>query len=381
MTEDYKSLLTTFHLLGTSIETAFRRSNYRTETLAEIARDSLARFQLSDIPMEELLETLFMADLPNQVDIHSGFGEPHVTVFDNGLIYIEVLFWQRNQTTIHEHAFGGAFQVLHGTSVHPTYHFDCHEEISSHMHLGQLQLDQLTCLKVGDVTEIVPGSRMIHSSLHVEHPTITLVVRNRADASFKPQMDYLPPHFAIDTDFIHPLMKRRLELLRLAMKTRAANGKWLTMRALGEADSLLCLRLLETAYREYGEESVEFGELLEVASASQPRIAPFIVPTLREQMRTQLLLSALQRISEREKRLALLLLVCGSDARQIYAILADEFPTCSPTSIMKSVLSEELFSKASNAGSRREKSCAAKIPDAVKRELLRPLFSEQRDSA
>jgi hypothetical protein len=57
-------------------------------------------------------------DFTRQMDPQASFGDPPITLFVGPRFYIDVYYWLDSTTAIHEHGFSGAFQVLHGASVH-----------------------------------------------------------------------------------------------------------------------------------------------------------------------------------------------------------------------------------------------------------------------
>src|SRR5437762_4495965 len=61
--------------------------------------------------------------IPPQLDLRSEFGEPPLTVYNDGDVIIDVYFWLDGSTAIHQHAFAGAFFVLEGASVETVYEF------------------------------------------------------------------------------------------------------------------------------------------------------------------------------------------------------------------------------------------------------------------
>ncbi|MFN2514442.1 MAG: hypothetical protein ABR568_23900, partial [Pyrinomonadaceae bacterium] len=56
------------------------------------------------------------ASLPHQYDVEGRFGNPPITLFAGPRFHIDVYYWLDGTTSIHQHSFTGAFQVLLGSS-------------------------------------------------------------------------------------------------------------------------------------------------------------------------------------------------------------------------------------------------------------------------
>ena len=105
-----------FNELGEKIDSAWRNVDYSEEKLPAIAADFLRKEGMpSKVTAWEVLEWgLEQTQLPRQKDVHSNFGDPPITLFTAPKFHIDVYFWFDGTTSIHQHGFCGAFQVLHG---------------------------------------------------------------------------------------------------------------------------------------------------------------------------------------------------------------------------------------------------------------------------
>jgi hypothetical protein len=74
------------------------------------------------------------------------------------------------------------------------------------------RFEQLT---KGDIRTIEAGGRFIHSLFHLEHPSISLVVRTHLEPDRCPQLSYRPPFIAIDPFVEDRLREQRIQLLRM----------------------------------------------------------------------------------------------------------------------------------------------------------------------
>lgn len=160
--------------------------------------------------------------LPVQIDPQSQFGDPPVTLYNDGCLVIDIYFWVNSSTSIHQHAFAGAFFVLEGASVETEYDFHIERRYNQCLYSGQLQRRNIRLNKQGDCRPILPGPAFIHSLFHVDFPSVSLVVRTNV-ASCRPQLDYWWPRLALETDSeATPVQRRRLELLAMLGACRPA---------------------------------------------------------------------------------------------------------------------------------------------------------------
>src|SRR3954453_10280603 len=153
-----------FQQLGAEIEQIWRGENYNEDALPAIAAEALPR---ADLPSEgnawEVLEwTLREPNLPRQRDVNARFGEPPITIYSGQRFHIDVYFWFQSTTTMHQHGFCGAFQVLNGSSIHSWYEFERTQAINVYCEIGDITLKVCEILERGDVQEIRSGRGYIH---------------------------------------------------------------------------------------------------------------------------------------------------------------------------------------------------------------------------
>ena len=131
-----------FHKLGVEIEEIWREKNYNEELFPAVAADALKRAELpSMVTAWDVLEwTIKETELPRQRDVPGRFGEPPITIFSGPRFHIDVYFWFHGTTSTHQHSFCGAFQVMHGSSIHSWYEFDLKEKVNSFCEIGEMRL-------------------------------------------------------------------------------------------------------------------------------------------------------------------------------------------------------------------------------------------------
>jgi hypothetical protein len=179
--------------LGNRVEELWLRTDYDPRRFPEIAAGALADARLPErlSPDEIIRWALNTPVLPAQPDIEARFGQPPVTLYRARRFYIDALHWIDGSTTIHEHSFSGAFQVLRGSSIETRYGFTVDREIDGHFAFGTLEVKSTTLHARGDIEQIYSGhGGLIHGLFHLERPSITIVVRTERDGSAGPQFNY-----------------------------------------------------------------------------------------------------------------------------------------------------------------------------------------------
>lgn len=177
--------------LADAVDDQWRAHSYDEALFPRIACDVLARSELiKTTTSDELLAWILSTpDLPRQKN--RAFGEPPLNLYMGRRFFIECLVWLQGQTSIHEHAFSGAFAVLCGQSIHTRYTFEALKELDVTFTLGRANVVESEWLTPGVARRIVKGGALLHSLYHIDSPTLTIVVRTLGDAT--PQHDLLFP--------------------------------------------------------------------------------------------------------------------------------------------------------------------------------------------
>jgi hypothetical protein len=204
--------------LGAEVERRWRAADYDPRQFSDVATTALAAAELPTAlgPDDVVDWALAVPALPRQENLPATFGQPPVTLFRARRFYIEALFWIDGSTSIHQHAFSGAFQVLAGASIETRYAFEPGRMVDGHLVLGALRVSSTALLRQGDVRPIASGlGQLIHSLFHLERPSVTIVVRTFRDAGSGPQFNFLRPGVGHDPFFKEETLDRSLELVRL----------------------------------------------------------------------------------------------------------------------------------------------------------------------
>ena len=177
----------------------------------------LAAKALGEIPVPADVGIEFMADwalgrerLPEQVNFHSGFGEPALVVYEEPRFYAEVLFWFHSRTSIHSHGFYGAYRVLAGYSIEAEFAYHRESEPVPGIQMGELEPTGLRLITPGDIIPILPKEAFIHTVMHMGNPSLTLVIRNKGGMV---QYDYSLNGLGVNAYQDSPTHVRQAEVL------------------------------------------------------------------------------------------------------------------------------------------------------------------------
>ncbi len=162
-------------------ERVWIRTRGRVGAFPEIAARLLREFEYS-LTQDELDRWLagWLRDsgrLPEQVSLHNTFGQPPITLFNNGKIVVDLYLWVAADTTIHSHGFRGAFRVLHGISLQETYCVKVARRIAPGVFRYVSGVPEMEILGAGDVRVILPGEKLTHRVIHLQNPTVTLCIK------------------------------------------------------------------------------------------------------------------------------------------------------------------------------------------------------------
>ena len=203
-------IISLFNELGKNILKEWQKYGYSEDALSEVASDALLSASLQNkITAADIIE-LALNGMPSisSYQVDSPFGDLQLILFSHARFYIEVLYWAEGSTSIHDHAFSGAFQVLTGSSLNAEYAFIEEQKINHHFYLGDLSNPVTEHLSIGSIKPIYSGRRFIHSVFHLEYPTISIVVRTYQDDDAAPQFQYRGRKIRLVQEFTPELSKK-----------------------------------------------------------------------------------------------------------------------------------------------------------------------------
>lgn len=150
-----------FDSLARAVDTEWAKFGRDPDQFTQIATRSLTslEYQLTQEQLEDQLAGWFQSNshLPDQVQLHNTFGQPPITLFNDGRFVVEVYIWMGCDTSIHSHGFRGAFRLLQGVSLHETFSVKTVEAVAHDVELTQLGRPLLEILKAGDTRVIAAG--------------------------------------------------------------------------------------------------------------------------------------------------------------------------------------------------------------------------------
>jgi hypothetical protein len=333
--------------LGSLVEARWREENYNEDVFPEIAAQTLTEAGLHEkVDTSDIVRWLFTSTpLPRQVDPEAQFGNPPVTLYFGPRFHISVYYWLDGTTSIHQHGFAGAFQVLLGSSIHSHYSFATERQINAHFHTGRLTLNSTRLLNRGDVQKILPGSQYIHSLFHLDRPSATLIIRTHRSPRDLPQFSYLRPHIAFDPFLKEETITKRAQGVELLLDIAHPKSDALISELLSGCDFQMAFVVLEAVFKHHSKatqrgpralppEEDRFQSLFNVVRRKHGALADYLPPVFQEQRRQQDIVDCRARIVSKEQRFFLALLLNVPERRMILELVKQKFPEQDPVSVL-----------------------------------------------
>lgn len=332
-----------FQDLGALVEQRWRDQNYDDEVFPEIAVEALAEVDPSKHvdPWDIIRWLNKTAQLPEQRDVDGTFGNPPITLFNGPRFYIDVYYWLDGTTTIHQHSFCGAFQVLLGSSLLSRYRFEEKRRINDHLMAGQIILNSVELLEQGDVRAILPGRQYIHSLFHLDRPSASIIIRTQQTLSGLPQYNYLKPYFAMDPFFKSAAIIKKVQSASLLLSMKHPDADDLIGELLSCSDFQTAFPVLELLYDHLTNNPLEkafglstgenrFDALLEIARHRHGELVDLILPVIDEVRRQHYLIQRRGQITSNEHRFFLALLLNVPDRAKVLELVRQRFPEQNP---------------------------------------------------
>lgn len=170
--------------LALDIEQSWEKENLSLSSFPEICLKQLTDFnlELTQDEFEDWVATFLLNEqIPKQLNVYNTFGQPPVTIFNNGHFVVDLYFWMYVDTSIHSHSFSGAFKLLFGRSVHETYQISPKAIYAPDIMSTEFKSIKNELIIPGDTKKITSGNEFNHRLIHLDAPTITLCVRTCDD--------------------------------------------------------------------------------------------------------------------------------------------------------------------------------------------------------
>jgi hypothetical protein len=178
----------------------------------------------------------------------------------------------------------------------------------------------------GSTRSIEAGARFIHALYHLDHPSLTVVVRTYSDPGTHPQYDYLPPTMAIDPAPVDVGLKRRLECLAALARQEPGAFQEAASEFFEGGDLHGSFLLLQQAQRYLRRE----GELLEHLKgklrAIHGELALRLEPALEEYARLTVLAGQRFKVSDPAHRFFFALLLNVRSRGEILRMIREHVP-------------------------------------------------------
>lgn len=320
-----------FKELGTLVAHLWRQKNLDERAFPEVAMQALEQMPPSqNVSFRDAVIFGMTDPLPAQSDLDAEFGQPPLTVYADEAFRIEVLFWLKALPSIHQHGFSGAFHVMQGTTLHTTWEFRQRERIRTGLLLGDLKMEEAEFLRQGESRLIPAGNRFIHTTYHLQQPTLSVVVRTIRERDFLPQYAYFPPSVAFDEEELRPSVVRRGQLLAVLLKLgRTADCFDVLQHLLATCDDSAAFHYLLWANRAIQDGNM-LHELLLSAKIKHAHLAEELEPVLKYARRQSRLESIKDSIYDPDLQFFLGVLLNVPDYEMAMSILREQYPFRDP---------------------------------------------------
>jgi hypothetical protein len=202
--------------LGVDLEQRWAAAGFDLTAFPGLCAEQLETARLhTRVDPAQIVEAVFRGDFPVQVDPSARFGQPPVTLYRTDRFFIDALFWVDGTTTIHDHSFSGAFQVLAGQSIETTFSFSQTHDFEGRVRFGDLRVRQSELRATGDVRAVPAGPAYIHALFHLARPSVSVVVRTHRDPIPGRQFAYSTAGVAFDSQTEDPARDRIVQTVEM----------------------------------------------------------------------------------------------------------------------------------------------------------------------
>lgn len=188
--------------LAKKIRFAWEKRGFTEECFTSVAHEALASFHDTDeVNATSIAEWLASSSQahPPQFSKSLEFGNPPVTLYIDDQFLIDAYFWMTAYTSIHNHKFTGAFKLISGETLECRFSYASSCKVSGSLDIGELVLRSAQVLHPGDVVGITAGDSLIHSTIHLSTPSITLCVRTQSSSAVMFQNHYIMPGIRLNS--------------------------------------------------------------------------------------------------------------------------------------------------------------------------------------
>jgi hypothetical protein len=328
-----------FQKLGALVEDRWKAENYSEQLFPEIASQALVEADLpAHVDPWDIIRWVHSTEsLPHQYDVEGRFGNPPITLYSGPRFFIDVYYWLDGATSIHQHSFTGAFQVLLGSSIHSRYSFREDKIINEHFSVGQLALEEVQLLRLNDVRMIRAGKNFIHSLFHLDRPSATITIRTEFTPSSALQYDYRKPYFALDPFFNSPAMIKKLQTIGLLLGTKHKDADAMIGNLCAESDFQTAYFVLAETYQQLQSNEMDqlfglstgkdrFKAILNQCRSVHGELTDMVLPVLEEHERQTSIVQRRGTITKDAHRFFLALLLNVPSRKKILDLVKQRYP-------------------------------------------------------
>ncbi|HEY2514966.1 MAG TPA: hypothetical protein VGI39_29075 [Polyangiaceae bacterium] len=320
-----------FSELAADVDTAWKRADYDHLAFPEIAAACLEQRRPSDhVGLLDVVQWVHSTrDITSWTDFDPKFGQPAVRVYKGLHFYIEVLVWVDSTTSIHQHGFAGAFHVMDGSSIHSHFGFQRSKRYSEPLVLGDLSLQNIELLERGAVRPIASGERFIHSLFHLDHPSVSVVVRTPGIPSATPQYSYHRAGIGYDPAYGHESLYLRIETLGLLAGLGHPAFLDTAVNAIQSATAPDAFFLVRSLAARLGD-SERVNQLLDAVGPAHPELLPRLRALELDQRREFNITLRRKDIQEKAHRFFLALLLNVTSRKDFLRLVHQAYPETPP---------------------------------------------------
>jgi len=152
---------------------------YGSKNFHKLAKDLLFDQKMHEsFDYKDLVEAAFSKKFNPRQNFRSlEFSDLPLTIARGEECFIDVYFWRRRPTVIHNHHFRGAFQCLLGLNVDSEFKYNQTTKFTKFHSLGKLELQNMSQLSRGEIKSIDFQDKFIHQNHHQANLTVNLCFR------------------------------------------------------------------------------------------------------------------------------------------------------------------------------------------------------------
>ncbi len=222
------------------VDAEWQKKNYDTHVFPNIVEALDARAHCDLDYFSDLRCLRSCLDIPKVAEIQrlSSFSDVYYRLFDNGRFWVEVLNWWGSDINIHDHDFSAVQYQLKGVALNVEYQFESNGSSSDNVAYGSFSVKEAKLWQAGGHSIVRPGRVAPHNICHIDHPTVSLLIRTHPDPNFGPQQNYFPPKVASSYGIADAVFRKNVKSLRLlATRSKSVFSETLADFARHRSDS------------------------------------------------------------------------------------------------------------------------------------------------